>query len=220
MVSTEIRLIFILPLLICELEKAMASYSSTLAWKIPLMEELSHYGLNCHLPESCDLSICSCAICHPCISLVKCLLDYSQFFLTGFKNVCTDLAALGPSCGTWNARGHGLSLAVVCRLRSWAARAWVLRSMWGLSSLTRDQTLSPALHTGLLTTGPWGKSHGFFNCWFLRALYTFSVHIVGFDLQIFSHSIACLYILLKCFSEGKFKFLMKSNSSLLFQNLW
>ena len=105
MVSTEIRLIFILPLLICELEKAMASYSSTLAWKIPLTEELSHYGLNWHLPESCDLSICSCAICHPCISLVKCLLDYSQFFLTGFKNVCTDLAALGPSFGTWNVAG-------------------------------------------------------------------------------------------------------------------
>ena len=83
----------------------MAPNSSTLAWKIPWMEELSHYGLNWHLPESCDLSICLRAICHPCISLVKCLLNYSQFFLTGFKKVFTDLAALGLSCGTWNVAG-------------------------------------------------------------------------------------------------------------------
>ena len=126
-----------------------------------------------------------------------------NFFLLGLKTCVLTWLPWVLASARGMSRGHGLSLAVACRLRSWAARAWVLRSMWSLSSLTRDQTLSPALHTGLLTTGPWGKSHGFFNCWFLRALYIFSVHIVGFDLQIFSHSIACLYILLKCFSERK-----------------
>ena len=96
MVSTEIRLIFILSLLICEYL-------------------VCHFGLNWHFLESYDLSICSRAICRLCISLVKCLLNCSQFFLTGFKTVFTDLAALGPSCGTGRAHGrHGLSPAAAC----------------------------------------------------------------------------------------------------------
>ena len=34
-----------------------------------------------------------------------------------------------------------------------------LHSMWNLSSLTRDQTHTPALESGVLTTGPPGKPH-------------------------------------------------------------
>ena len=91
-------------------------------------------------------SVCSTTLNFFLLGLKKCLLTWLPWVLA---------AARGMS------RGHGLSLAVACKLRSWAARAWVPRSMWGLSFLTRDQTLSPALHTGLLTTGPWGKSHSF-----------------------------------------------------------
>ena len=127
-----------------------------------------------------------------------------NLFSLGLKKVFICLAALGLGWGTWSAHwGHGLALAAACRLRGWAAWAWVVRSMWDLSSRSRGQTRVPCTAQWVLSRWTTREVPGCFDCWFLRALHTFSAHTVRCDSPFFSHYIACLYILLKCFSERK-----------------
>ena len=125
-----------------ELEKEMATHSSTLAWKIPWMEErgwsmglqrVGHdWATSLHAPQSLNISPCTGA---KHVYFLTCVFIY--------------LAAVsGLSCGTWGlhcvTQDLSLwcmgSLVVVHGLQSTQTQK-LLCHTWHLSSPTRDRTL-------------------------------------------------------------------------------
>ena len=63
------------------------------------------------------------------------------------------LRCVGSGCVAWSPEHTGFRS---CRM--WT---WLLCDTWDLSSLTGNQTATPALQAGLLIIGPPGKSHDF-----------------------------------------------------------